>query len=121
MLARLAIGLILSATLLPASFVAHAAHAKKVFYGPLKMTTQTGVAYSPSDIDAAYDITPLRSRNISGASQTIALVEFDHFTTGDLHAFDVANHLSDPKLSYFYAGGKSFTVPVLEPQLCILG
>lgn len=112
MLRRFAVALLVALIATSSAFAAHYRPGKTPrFFAPLTITTATGVAYSVADVNAAYDVSPLLDSGIHAAGQTIALVEFDYFTTGDLHAFDVANHLPDPSIKSFYYGGTPFSVP----------
>ncbi len=69
---------------------------------------QVGQGYTPAQLDTAYGIDPLISAGVTGAGQTIALVELDSFDPADLQAFDAANNLPDPVVQQFYVGGKTF-------------
>lgn len=64
--------------------------------------------YTPAQIATAYDLTPLTDQSIDGSGQTIALIEFDSFSTADVHHFDAANQLPDPTIGETYVGGNTF-------------
>jgi kumamolisin len=68
-------------------------------------------AYTPDELETAYDVTPLHTAGIDGTGQTIALIEFDRFDPSDIQAFDAANNLPDPTLQTSYIGGSSFHLP----------
>lgn len=67
-------------------------------------TFQSG--YSPSQIQSAYDITPLQSAGINGAGETIAFIEIDGFSMKDMTRFDAKYHLPAPQITKTYVGGK---------------
>jgi subtilase family serine protease len=84
--------------------------------------------YSPAQLEAAYDLAPLRAAGITGAGQTIAIVDsFGSPTIAkDLHRFDqifgVANPFGipvdpaiakDPKLRIIHPAGK---IPKFNPR-----
>jgi kumamolisin len=77
-------------------------------FSTLFTSRQVGQGYDPSQLETAYGIAPLLSGGITGAGQTIALVELDKFDLTDIQAFDAANNLSDPVVQETYVGGKSF-------------
>jgi kumamolisin len=68
------------------------------------------VGYAPSQIQAAYNFSPLLSGGIDGKGQTIALIELDTFTLSDIQQFDNANGLPAPILKEYYVGGKTFAL-----------
>jgi kumamolisin len=65
-------------------------------------------AYSPSQIEAAYEFAPLYARDIDGTGQTVALIETEGLRRQDVHKFDRAYHLVDPRLHESYIGGRHF-------------
>lgn len=71
-----------------------------------------GIAYSPQLVQAAYNVTPLYQQGITGAGETVALLEVDTFNPADLNRFDQAYNLPAPQIQTFYAGQKKFSVPV---------
>jgi kumamolisin len=66
--------------------------------------------YSPAQIETAYNIAPLLSQGIDGTGQTIGVIEFDKYSSSDLHQFDLANNIPDPSVKSNYQGGKKFTL-----------
>lgn len=76
----------------------------------LAATQQDVTAYTPDQIQTAYDIGPLLNRGIDGAGQTIALIEMDRFQMSDIQQFDSQSQLPDPVIQQFYSGGKAFTL-----------
>lgn len=78
----------------------------------LASAQQTGRGYNVSQIADAYGVTPLLNAGVTGAGQTIALVELDGFDMADIQAFDAANNLPDPDVQTTYVGGNSFRLPM---------
>jgi kumamolisin len=69
-------------------------------------------AYTPSQIAAAYDYAPLLTQGISGAGQTVALLELDRLNPNDLTLFDTSYGLPAPDIRQVYAGGAPFPLAV---------
>lgn len=98
--------------LLAASFSATAVASRAVLASPTFSTfaaaKQVDQGYTPAQLNTAYGIDPLTHAGVTGAGQTIALVELDKYDPADLQAFDAANNLPDPVVQQLYVGGKSF-------------
>jgi hypothetical protein len=73
-------------------------------------------AFSPSDIDTAYSISPLLNNGFNGAGETIALIDFydnpyllssndPNYQSSDLYAFDQQFGLPDPTFLKVDQGG----------------
>ncbi|GAC1512513.1 MAG: hypothetical protein NVS2B16_15560 [Chloroflexota bacterium] len=86
---------------------ASAARHSDVFRG-LSVSRQFATAYTPAEIAAAYDFTPLYASNIDATGQTVALIEIGHANPSDLQQFDQQFNLRAPKIKEYYAGGKAF-------------
>lgn len=69
-------------------------------------------AYTPPEIARAYDFSSLARQHITGAGQTVALIEIDRFNPSDLHQFDRAYTLHNPKVQVTYIGGQKFLLPI---------
>ncbi|MGZ3581518.1 MAG: S53 family peptidase [Ktedonobacterales bacterium] len=77
-------------------------------------------AYTPADLDSAYDIGPLHQAGLDGAGQTIALTEIDKVKPSDVQSYDEAFGISAPPLEVIKVnGGATSTSP--EPALDIEG
>jgi kumamolisin len=74
----------------------------------LSSTRQVTTAYAPSQIQSAYNFSPLYTRGIDGTGQIIALLEIDKLGWKDVQAFDAAYGLSDPTVQESYVGGNPF-------------
>src|SRR5690349_21286051 len=74
----------------------------------LLATQRSGPAYSPDRIRAAYKFAPLHRRNIDGSGVTVALIELDQYAAADVHMFDGAYGMGDPRVTEYFAGGASF-------------
>jgi kumamolisin len=74
------------------------------------VTHQVFTAYTPKEISQAYDFQPLYDRNITGAGQTVALIEADRLSMPDLTTFDTTYSLPVPVVQEFYVGGTPFTL-----------
>ncbi len=63
--------------------------------------------YSPQQIQAAYDVTPLLNKGITGAGRTIVIIDAYQSPTlvADLHLFDQIFGLPDPKLNIIAPDG----------------
>jgi kumamolisin len=83
---------------------------RSAFYD-LGSAQQLATAYSPDQLETAYDFSPLYSRSLDGTGQTVALVELDAYDSADFQAFDARYSLPDPSISEYYVGGQTF-----EPQ-----
>jgi kumamolisin len=75
---------------------------------PLAATQQAAHPYTASEIQTAYDVTPLINAGFDGSGRTIALLEWGGFSQSDIAAFDQANNLPDPTINVTYVGGKQF-------------
>ncbi len=74
--------------------------------------------YTPTDLEAAYDLGPLRQAGLDGSKQTIALAEIDRFNPADVQAFDQSFGITAPAPQVVRVnGGASSTSP--EPALDI--
>lgn len=103
--------ILIAGGLLAVSFPANLGIASSVSartFSSFAVARQIGQGFSPAQIDTAYGIAPLLSAGITGAGQTIALVELDNFDLTDIQAFDAANNLPDPVIQENYVGGKAF-------------
>lgn len=69
---------------------------------------QVFTAYTPDDISRAYDFQPLYERNITGAGQTVALIEADRLSLPDLSTFDTTYNLAAPQVHEFFVGDAPF-------------
>lgn len=81
--------------------------------GALTTYAQTGqmtFGYTPAQIEAAYNITPLSSQGIDGSGQIIALIELDQFKMSDIRQFDALNQLPNPSIQQQYVGGTPFSL-----------
>src|SRR6266571_2728022 len=81
---------------------------RKVATGPGDCVTSDGVhCYTPQDIDSAYGVDAVHAAGWTGAGQTIVIVDSYGSPTvaSDLHAFDQAFGLPDPKLTIHYPCG----------------
>jgi len=76
---------------------------------PLTIGHPLDTAYSPSQIRAAYNATPLFSRGITGQGQTVALIEVDGYRPSDLQAFDTAYSLPAPVVQQYFVGAQRQT------------
>ena len=68
------------------------------------------VCYSPQQIQAAYGITPLLNKNITGKGRTIAIIDAfsnPYVGTYDLPAFDTTFGLPTPELQRHRAAGRA--------------
>jgi kumamolisin len=79
-------------------------------FGDYQTSAQEPVGYSPSQIAAAYDITPLYQRSMEGSGQTIAFIELDRFDPADLQTFNTAAMLPQVSVKQDYTGGKPFAL-----------
>jgi subtilase family serine protease len=77
-------------------------------FSPLATAHQVGQGYTPAQLETAYGIDPLFKSGLTGAGQTIALVELDSFDPTDIQAFDAQNNLPDAVIQETYVGGKTF-------------
>jgi kumamolisin len=77
-------------------------------FSTLAAAQQVGQGYTPAQLETAYGIDPLLSSGLTGAGQTIALVELDSYDPADIQAFDAANNLPDANVQVSYVGGKTF-------------
>jgi subtilase family serine protease len=73
--------------------------------GGFRSPNTSDVGYTPSQIQTAYDVSPLLSAGVNGTGQTIALIEFDRFTSDDLATFDSTFGLPAPSIKQYYLGG----------------
>ena len=80
------------------------------FLHSFAVSHQVFTAYSPDEISKAYDLQPLYDRSITGAGQTVALIEADRLTMPDLTNFDSKYSLPVPAVQEFYVGGSPFTL-----------
>ncbi|MBV9279293.1 MAG: S53 family peptidase [Chloroflexi bacterium] len=71
---------------------------------------QAGSAYSPDQIETAYDMGPLLDQGLDGSGQTIALMEPWGYNPADIAQFDARFQLPAPTVQQFYAGGTPFTL-----------
>ncbi|MDQ2742935.1 MAG: S53 family peptidase [Chloroflexota bacterium] len=89
------------------------AYATSHHHGATFFSLATGqpldTAYSPSQIQAAYNATPLYSRGITGQGQTVALIEVDGYRPADLQAFDTAYSLPAPVVQPYFVGAQRTT------------
>jgi kumamolisin len=74
-------------------------------FGQPLSKNSSDVGYTPSQIQTAYNVTPLLDAGVNGTGQTIALLEFDRFTSSDVNAFDTAFNLPAPSIKQYYLGG----------------
>lgn len=88
---------------LPASLVSPR-HARPLFYD-LSAPQQLATAYTPSQIEAAYNFKPLTDQGLAGAGQTIALIEVDSYKSADVRQFDTAYGLPVPVIRTGRVGG----------------
>jgi kumamolisin len=72
-------------------------------YGMVRPESIQPGGLTPSDLVAAYDIKPLRSRGLNGSGQTISFIEIDGYYQSDLTNF--ANHFNLPPLRPQIANG----------------
>lgn len=63
-----------------------------------------GNGLSPAEMTTAYDMTPLRSRGINGAGETIAFIEIDGFRQSDFNAFTTRFNLPPMHPRIVYGG-----------------
>lgn len=82
--------------------------AAPVAFTDLSSVHQLATAYSPDQIQTAYDFKPLYNRGIDGTGQTVALIELDSYDPADLQQFDQAYNLPDPSIIESYVGGQNF-------------
>jgi kumamolisin len=109
MIHRVLLALIAAGALLGSSVWAAASAAPSAgTFHTFATTQQLADGYTPDQLEAAYDFTPLTSQGIDGTGQSIALIEFDKFSLSDLQQFDAQNSLPDPTLKQYYVGGKTF-------------
>jgi len=64
--------------------------------------------FTPSQIAAAYDFTPLYQRGIDGTGQKVALIEIDSFDRADLTLFDATYGLPAPHIKQYFIGTTHF-------------
>lgn len=77
-------------------------------FGTFAVSNQSAQGYSASDIQTAYDVSPLLDAGLDGSGQTIALLESGGFDRADITAFDQDNGLADPTITESYIGGSQF-------------
>jgi subtilase family serine protease len=81
---------------------------KRIVEGPGSCVTPDGIhCYTPQDIDSAYGVGTVHARGLTGAGQTIVLVDSYGSPTAasDLHQFDAAFGLPDPVLTIHHQCG----------------
>jgi len=61
--------------------------------------------YTPEDLAAAYDATPLQNAGILGDGQTIALFELDGYQPGDVAQYFQAYNLDNPSITNILVDG----------------
>lgn len=105
---RIAIVLATALALVAAPAAQAAPTLPSALFSPFVVQQQPLGAYGPSQVEAAYDMTPLLNQGIDGTGQTIALVELDRFDPADIQQFDAANQLPDPTIQQYYVGGSPF-------------
>ena len=62
------------------------------------------VGFTPSDLQTAYNITPLRQAGTDGSGQAIALAEIDTFKQSDIATYDNAFGINAPAVSVVNVG-----------------
>ncbi len=77
---------------------------RPLFYD-LSVPRQLATSYTPSQIQRAYDFAPLTARGLTGAGQTIALIEVDSYKPADLQWFDTTYKLPPPVIHGQRVGG----------------
>ncbi len=102
----LAVILLIGIVVGPAAGI-HRASSNSLFHSLAKLDQQA-TGYTPAQIEAAYNISPLLARGVNGSGETIALIELDRFDATDLQQFDASNGLPAPALQETYVGGKPF-------------
>lgn len=107
MLYRSILALISSLVLWAAPLLSAAPVSAARFF-PLTTNRQTAYGYTPAQIESAYGMGSLAAQGITGAGQTIALIELDTFRPSDVQRFDSASGLPAPVIQQFYTGGKRF-------------
>lgn len=70
----------------------------------------TGAAFTPAGIQAAYDFSPLYRQGLDGAGQTVVLIEVDSFNPADITEFDRMYRLPDPAIIQRYIGASRFAL-----------
>jgi kumamolisin len=101
------VGALISAAALLLAALTRPAPATGLFHETVA-AHQSGAAYTPSQIETAYDYKPLQVAGLTGAGQTVALIEISKFNSLDIHQFDTTYNLPDPTIQEYYAGGSSF-------------
>ncbi len=93
---------------IPSGLVDALAGAGHISNYPARQTSVIPVGgLRPSDLLAAYNIGPLRARGYNGAGETIAFIEIDGFSQGDLDAF--TQHFKLPAMHPRIAAGGSLS------------
>jgi len=87
---------------------AMAAGASLQNFATFAVTNQTASGYTVSDIQTAYDVSPLLSSGLDGTGQMIALLEWGGFDRADIADFARTNGLADATITETYVGGSRF-------------
>ncbi len=74
--------------------------------------TQTAGGYTPEQLRAAYNVTPLLDAGNDGTGQTMAIIALDAFSQSDIDRFDAEFDLPSPDIQVMYVGGRPFRLPV---------
>lgn len=76
----------------------------------LARTRQAVDGYTPAQIATAYAFRPLYDAGITGAGQTVALIELDQYNPADMATFDARYGLPPVTVSEVYVGQKPYTL-----------
>lgn len=79
--------------------------------GPLPFLQPRAAAdgYTPPQLAVAYGYQPLYDAGITGAGQTVALLELTQYDSGDVAQFDSRYHLTAPDVREIYVGQQAHT------------
>lgn len=110
MIYKLLLLILTAAALLAGAAAGPATHTFPPALFDASMAQQVPSAYTPQQIQTAYDFNPLYQQGIDGSGQTVALLEIDRYFPADMQTFDTAYNLPAPSVKEYYVDGQGFSL-----------